>query len=35
MKAFLERAGVVVATNPELLKYKVEPRSPPSAGRWK
>jgi multimeric flavodoxin WrbA len=23
MKAFLERAGVVVATNPELLKYKV------------
>jgi len=23
MKAFLERAGVVVATNPEMLKYKV------------
>ena len=23
MKAFLERAGVVVATNPEILKYKV------------
>ena len=35
MKAFLERGGVVVATNPGLLRHKVYGLGRRSASRWR